>query len=70
MILACPRWAQRFLSVFTETINWEDGDDPQYWTLLPLTGAETADLVREGDSITETELRAGTGTSQPAAESP
>ena len=56
MILACPRCAQRFLSVFTETIDWVNGDDPQYWTLLPVTGAEDADLVQRRDSLTEKDL--------------
>ena len=56
MILACPRCSQRFVSVFTETIDWEDGDDPQYWTLLPITVAEHADLVQQRDSLTETTL--------------
>jgi hypothetical protein len=58
MILACPSCAQRYVSVFTETIDWEDGEDPQYWTTLPLTPAETADLVRRADSITEATLDA------------
>ena len=58
MILACPHCTQRFVSVFTETIDWADGDDPQYWSLLPLTGAEAADLVRQRDSLTEARLHA------------
>lgn len=57
-ILACPRCAQRFVSVFNEMINWVGGSDPQYWTRLPLTKAEAADLVQQGDSFTETELYA------------
>jgi hypothetical protein len=57
MILACPRCAQRFLSVFTETIDWVDGDDPQCSSLLPLTGAETDDLARHGDSLNESSLQ-------------
>lgn len=56
MILACPRCAQRFVSVFTETIDWKDGDDSQYWTLLPITEAEAADLVKQRDSLTETKF--------------
>jgi len=58
MILACPRCPQHFISVFTETIDWVDGDDPQYWTLLPITAAEAADLVRPRDSLPETMLDA------------
>ncbi len=55
-ILACPDCTQRFLSVFTEMIDWEGGDDSQDWTLLPITGAEAADLVRQRDSLTEAKL--------------
>ncbi len=58
MILACPSCAQRFVSIFTESIDWKDGDDPQYWTLLPITEVEAIDLVRHQDSLTETELNA------------
>ena len=56
MILACPRCTQRFVSVFTETVDWEDGDDPQHWTLLPITGAEDADLIQQRDASIETTL--------------
>jgi hypothetical protein len=58
MILACPSCAQRFVSIFTESIDWKDGDDPQYWQLLPITEAEAVDLVRRRDSLTETTLNA------------
>jgi len=58
MLLACPECAQRFVSVFTETVDWADGDDPQYWTLLPITEAEADDLVQQRDSLTETRLDA------------
>ena len=58
MILACPGCAQRFVSVFTETIDWSDGEDPQYWSLLPITEAEAVDLSRQRSSLTEAELNA------------
>jgi len=58
MTLACPRCTQQFVSVFTEIIDWEDGDDPQYWTLLPITGEEAADLARQRVSLPETKLDA------------
>ncbi|HJW85378.1 MAG TPA: hypothetical protein VJ440_01955 [Candidatus Brocadiaceae bacterium] len=58
MIFACPVCTQRFVSVFTESIDWQDGDDPQYWTLLPITEAEADDLIRQQDSLTETRLNA------------
>ncbi len=56
MLLACPACSQRFVSVFTETIDWADGEDPQYWTVLPITAAEAAGLARRRGSLTETEL--------------
>jgi hypothetical protein len=56
MILACPRCTQRFVSVFTETIDWQDGDDPQYWTLLPVTEPEAVALAQQRKSLTATTL--------------
>jgi hypothetical protein len=58
MILACPRCAQRLVSIFTETIDWAEGDDAQYWQLLPMTEPEAANLVGQGASLTETKLEA------------
>ena len=55
-IRACRSCSQRFLSIFTEMIDWEGGDDPQYWTLLPITEVEAADLIRQGNSVTEQTL--------------
>ena len=40
MVLQCRRCDQRFLSVFTETIDWQDGEDPQQWAVLPITNEE------------------------------
>jgi len=58
MILACGRCGQRFVSVFTEMIDWVDGDDPQYWTLLPLTDEEATLLARRGGAVAEAQLNA------------
>lgn len=61
-ILACPRCGQRYVSIFTEMIDWGDGNDPQYWTLLPITEAEAEGLIRQETSLNETSLNAlGTG---------
>ncbi len=56
MILACPNCAQRFLSIFTETVDWMGGDDAQCWKLMPITAVEAADLIHRQDSLTEAEL--------------
>ena len=55
-MLACPRCAQRFVRVFTETIDWQGGEDPQYWTVLPITEAEALDLSRQPESLVATRL--------------
>jgi hypothetical protein len=53
MIRECSVCSQKFISIFTELIDWSEGDDPQYWTLLPITEDEAAGLTRRGDSVTE-----------------
>ncbi|MEJ2340427.1 MAG: hypothetical protein P8Y10_16340 [Gemmatimonadales bacterium] len=58
MILGCDRCGQRFVSVFTELIDWIDGEDPQYWTLLPITEGEAGELLQTGDRTTEAQLNA------------
>lgn len=57
-ILACKECLQRFLSAFEEEVDWVDGDDPQYWTLLPLTNDEAASLLPPAAAPTTTELNA------------
>ena len=56
LILSCTKCSQRYLSIFTELIDWEAGEDPQCWTVLPLTTEERKTLLRFGTSITETTL--------------
>jgi hypothetical protein len=56
-IRACASCSQRFVSVFTEIIDWIKGEDPQCWTLLPITDAERADL-EAGGPVTEAKLGA------------
>jgi hypothetical protein len=57
-LLACPRCAQQHVSIFTEMIDWKDGNDPQYWTLLPITKAEAEGLIQRGTSLDEMSLNA------------
>lgn len=58
MILVCPKCSQRFVSVFTEQIDWVEGEDPQSWTLLPITPPEAASLSQLGSALTEPGLHA------------
>lgn len=41
---ACSSCGQAFVGVFVEEIDWADGEDPQYWTVLPVTPDEAAEL--------------------------
>ena len=71
MLLACPACDQRYVSVFTETIDWADGDDPQHWSLLPVTAAEAAELTSATRSTDRSGARsAGARSALPAAGSP
>jgi hypothetical protein len=51
-IRSCAECRQRFVAVFTETIDWIDGEDPQFWTVLPITKEETATLSQSKSTIT------------------
>lgn len=45
-IRQCDSCDQRFLSVFAETIDWDDGEDPQVWSVMPLLEIEAARLTK------------------------
>lgn len=57
-LVKCPACSQVFLSVFTEVVDWADGEDPQYTTNLPLTPAEADELAKQGSAVTEAALNA------------
>jgi len=50
-IRACAACGQRFVIVFAECIDWADGEDPQDWTVLPVTAAEATALAEAGAAI-------------------
>jgi hypothetical protein len=56
-LLTCDRCGQRFVSVFFEIVDWVDGDDSQYWTLLPITRQEADHLTQLGESVTAQVVR-------------
>jgi hypothetical protein len=47
----CRRCAQGFVSIFTEFVDWEGGDDAQYRDVVPVTPAETAIVVEQGEDV-------------------
>jgi len=54
-VLKCRNCSQQFLSVFTETIDWQAGEDPMYWTTLPILPSEAKGLL-EGGPVSENTL--------------
>lgn len=44
-IRRCKACGQKFISIFTEFVDWAHGEDDQYRTLMPLTDREAEDLV-------------------------
>ena len=55
-ILECP-CGQRWLSIFTEIIDWSEGNDAQYCTLLPVTKSEADELQEQGTNVSPNLLR-------------
>ncbi len=50
-IRSCKKCSQQFLTLFTETIDWEKGEDPQYWTVMPITRTEAYQLSQDSGGI-------------------
>lgn len=44
----CGACGQRFVSIFTERIDWVNGEDPQEWREMPVTDAEAGAVVAAG----------------------
>ena len=52
----CLKCSQKFLSVFTEMVDYADGDDPQYRMVMPITTDESEKLIQLGDFISNKNL--------------
>ena len=44
-IRKCPSCSQHYLQVTTETVDWKDGEDPIYRTIIPIDDAEHLELT-------------------------
>jgi len=44
-IRLCPSCSQHYLQVTTETVDWKDGEDPIYRTIIPIDNAERIELT-------------------------
>ena len=47
-IRRCAACGQQFVWVFTETIDWDRGEDPQCKTVMPLTADEAKRAIARG----------------------
>ena len=47
---SCAHCRQQFVAVFAEVVDWQDGDDSQYWSLLPVTQGEAKALTELNES--------------------
>ena len=47
-MLSCEGCGQRYISILVEQVDWVDGDDPQYWSFMPVTEAEADVLQASG----------------------
>jgi hypothetical protein len=47
----CQQCGQKFLWVFTEQIDHVNGEDPQCWSVLPISPEEAEALIEAGDNL-------------------
>jgi hypothetical protein len=47
----CPGCGQRFLRIFTEFVDWQGGEDPQYTDVVPVTEEEARRIVQDGEDV-------------------
>jgi hypothetical protein len=50
-IRQCRVCQQFYVSVFTEFVDWQGGDDAQYHTIVPVTVEEAAILIGRGKQV-------------------
>ena len=50
-VLQCPMCSQSFVTVFTETVDWIDGEDPQYRMAMPLFEEEAVELAAATEGV-------------------
>ncbi len=55
-VVVCGACGQRFVKVFTERIDWQNGDDPQDWLVVPVTDAESERILARGESVSSADL--------------
>jgi hypothetical protein len=53
LLRQCSRCGQSFLGIFTETIDWVDGNDPQDYVLCPVDDTEADLLISRAAEVDE-----------------
>lgn len=59
VVMRCGACAQRFVSVFAELIDWDDGDDSQLFALMPISREEIRSLSPSPGGLELMRLGAG-----------
>ena len=52
-LLRCDGCGRRLAKVFCERIDWQGGNDPQAWKILPVSEGEADELRRLGEGAHE-----------------
>jgi hypothetical protein len=47
----CGACGQPFVWIFTESVDWHGGEDPQYHRVVPVRPDEAAALTRQGERV-------------------
>ncbi len=58
---SCAACGQTFVSVFSETVDWQDGEDPQAWCVLAITAEEALQLRAAGSDAERAVASVGAG---------
>lgn len=50
-IVSCPDCGQRYVAVTTEFVDWQDGDDPIYRSIVPVSVDESERMLAQGANV-------------------
>jgi hypothetical protein len=50
-VRSCRACGQKFLWVFTERLDVVSGNDPQCWSVLPISDGEAEAMIEAGDAL-------------------
>ena len=57
-IRRCSACGQHFFHVFSEFVDWKNGEDAMYSDVVPITPEEAAALIAKGENIEPAEFEA------------